>query len=207
MHPSCLGKTSWKLCKRQGLSGSFDRHEGLAQCGCGQDTCLAHISVRSCITTGTAPRKQSYHTGSAGLKSCYFVICQGGAAISSLILNTTSQHAGHDSLVSLTGAASTPALASSGVRVCRGLLGDSSSEEEEEDAAELAAESDQVRQSWLTCMMHLAQCLRVCWTVMKALSPESNGTTRKEKTTPFGVNSKRSPVLYWVAQNGTTNCA
>jgi len=38
------------------------------------------------------------------------------------------------------------------------LLGDSSSEEEAEDAAELAAESDQVRQLWLTCTIHLIQC-------------------------------------------------
>lgn len=57
-----------------------------------------------------------------------------------------SQHAGDDSLVSFTDAASISALTYSGVLVCRGLLGDSSSEEEEVDAAELDAESDQVRQ-------------------------------------------------------------
>ncbi len=81
------------------------------------------------------------------------------------MLNAISHHAGHDSLVSSTDAASIPSLAYSGVLVCRGLLGDSSSEEEDDVAAELAAESDQVRQSWLTFVIHLAQCLKAWRTV------------------------------------------
>lgn len=86
-------------------------------------------------------------------------------------MNIISQHGGDDSLVSFTNAASIPALAYSGVLVCRGLLGDSSSEEEEEDAAELAAESDKVRRFWLMCMIHLIQCLKAWRTFTKSMFP------------------------------------
>ena len=137
----------------------------LLNLGVGRTLAGYMICVLGCVTSKQNLPHQPRQT------EVMHAICQIGAAISPLIFLSNISQKLVMAHLEATNAAPIPALAYSRVLVCRGLLGDSSSEEEEEDAAELAAESDQVRQSWLTCMIHLIHCLKAWRTFTKIMFP------------------------------------
>ncbi len=67
MHPDCLVKSSWELCKRQKIPGSCDWHDDPAQFGCGQDTSRIHDL---CVWLRHIIKTKICHTSPTRVKSC-----------------------------------------------------------------------------------------------------------------------------------------